>query len=214
MPDWKWITIVIMILVVGGVLTEASRSRRSDTARYKRVELMNSSEHAVLLALREAAPAHIVVLAKVRVADLINPIGNNISAFNRIAKKHVDFVLYHAQTRQVLAAIELDGPTHSSSRAQASDKLKNSCFASAQLRLVRLPLAGAEEAVRTLFLEFQSTRSSAESVRLAALPTAGPSGRIERWQRVVQAAPASPSPPADARQTSRSSQTQTGDSTI
>lgn len=117
----------------------ATKKRSTTSLRYKRIDLFNSTEHAFLIALRQTAPSHIAVLAKVRVADIVSPQGNDVAAFNRIARKHVDFVLYNLQNRSVLRAIELDGPTHASKRATKSDNVKNSCFASARIPLARVP---------------------------------------------------------------------------
>ena len=164
--------IVIAVVIVLGVLKAVFSGRPYRAlAAYVRSDLFNSAEHAFLLALRREAPSHIAVLAKVRVADLIKPARHDIGAFNKIALKHVDFVLYHTQSRQVLMAIELDGPTHRSERAQASDKLKNLSFASARVRLARVPVAGSEkvETVRALFREFES------EVEPAGLGTPSPS---------------------------------------
>ena len=105
------------------------------------------------MALRREAPPHVAVLAKVRVADILSTLGTDIPAFNRIARKHVDFVLYNLQNRSVLRAIELDGPTHTSKRAVKSDNVKNSCFASARIPLTRVLVADANnrEILRSLF---------------------------------------------------------------
>jgi hypothetical protein len=174
------VIVVIVIVIACGVLKAllSDRSSRS-VAKYVRADLFNSSEHAFLLSLRREAPPHIVVLAKVRVADLINPARQDIAAFNRIARKHVDFVLYHAQSRQVLMAIELDGPTHTSKRSRTSDKLKNSAFASARMRLVRVPVAGSEKAetARSLFREIEPAVSTAQASQTGATPTAALQGK-------------------------------------
>ena len=112
-----------------------SKPLRVTASRFKRVDWFNSADLAFLLALRRGAPPHIIVLAKVSVDNLINPIGNGHLASNRIQRKHVDFVLHHAQTRQVLVPIELNGPTHASKRAHESEKGKNAFFVSAGLTL-------------------------------------------------------------------------------
>jgi hypothetical protein len=131
----------------------STKARTLSHLRYKRIDLFNSTEHAFLMALRQAAPSHVAVLAKVRVADIVSPQGNDVAAFNRIARKHVDFVLYNLQNRSVLRAIELDGPTHGSKRAIKSDGVKNSCFASARIPLARVPVAewNKAETLRSLF---------------------------------------------------------------
>ena len=150
--------ILIPVLVVAAVLVLLkfvlfSKARTSTNLRYKRIDLFNSTEHAFLIALRKTAPSHIAVLAKVRVADIVSAQGNDVAAFNRIARKHVDFVLYNLQNRSVLRAIELDGPTHASKRGVKSDNVKNSCFASARLPLTRVSVAdwNKPETLRSLF---------------------------------------------------------------
>lgn len=131
--------VVLLVVLLASLKFLARPSPRvSDALRYKRTDLFNSTEHSFFAALRKAAPPHIAVLAKVRVADLLLPAAKDIGAFNRIARKHVDFVLYNLQSRLVLRAIELDGPTHSGNRAVKSDRVKNSCFASAQIPLTRV----------------------------------------------------------------------------
>ena len=134
----------------------ASRKSAVTTAtrlRYQRIDLFNSTEHAFLMALRREAPPHIAVLAKVRVADILSTIGNDIVASNRIQAKHVDFVLYNLQNRSVFRAIELDGPTHASQRAVKSDNVKNSSLASARIPLTRVLVADADnrEIIRSHF---------------------------------------------------------------
>jgi hypothetical protein len=134
-------------------LALSGKSSTTTRLRYKRIDLFNSTEHAFLMALRREAPQHIAVLAKVRVADILSTIGNDIAASNRIQRKHVDFVLYNLQNRSVLRAIELDGPTHTSQRAVKSDNVKNSSFASARIPLTRVLVADADnrETIRSLF---------------------------------------------------------------
>jgi uncharacterized protein DUF2726 len=146
---------LLVLFVALGILKRAlsGNSSRSTPFRYKRIDLFNSSEHAFLVALRREAPPHVAVLAKVRVADILSTVGNDIPAFNRIARKHVDFLLYNLHNRSVMRAIELDGPTHSSRRAVKSDNVKNSCFASARIPLARVPVAdwNKPETLRALF---------------------------------------------------------------
>lgn len=146
------VAVVAALLVLLKFILSA-KARTSTHLRYKRIDLFNSTEHAFLTALRRAAPPHIAVLAKVRVADIVSPQGNDVAAFNRIARKHVDFVLYNLQNRSVLRAIELDGPTHRSQRATKSDNVKNSCFASARVPLARVSVTdwNKAETLRSLF---------------------------------------------------------------
>ena len=55
-----------------------------------------------------------LIFAQVRVLDLCEILDRpfNQGAFNRIARKHVDFVLCHPRTFKPMVAIELDDSTH------------------------------------------------------------------------------------------------------
>jgi hypothetical protein len=175
----KPLIVVLVVLAICGVLRLilSARSHRK-IGQYVRADLFNASEHAFLFRLPREAPAHIAVLAKIRVADLIKPARRDIVAFNRIAMKHVDFALYHLQTRQVLMAIELDGPTHASERSRASDRLKDEGSASAGVRLVRVPVSESEkvETVCDLFRETQPTDSPRSGI--SAAPKENPSSKL------------------------------------
>jgi hypothetical protein len=120
-----WLVFVLLFVSIFAFANLFGPARRSDhdtRYRYKRTPLFNGTEHWFLIELRSLAPPHIAVLAKVRVADVLRPITDkNFAAFNRIARKHVDFVLYNTQSRKVVRAIELDGPTHASARARRKE---------------------------------------------------------------------------------------------
>jgi hypothetical protein len=178
--------VLIPLLVVATILVFlkfalSTKARRLTHLRYKRMDLFNSTEHAFLMVLRKTAPSHIAVLAKVRVADIVSPQGGDIAAFNRIARKHVDFVLYNLQNRSVLRAIELDGPTHASKRAVKSDSVKNSCFASARVPLARVSVTdwNNAETLRSLF-EASSEAFVGTSATPRSVATAYPSGKMKR----------------------------------
>jgi hypothetical protein len=190
------IAIAVLVLFVAlGILKRVLSAKPAGSARfrYKRIDLFNSTEHAFLLALRREAPSHVAVLAKVRVADLLSTIGNDIPAFNRIARKHVDFVLYNLQNRSVLRAIELDGPTHSSSRAVKSDNVKNSCFASARIPLARVPVAECNkpDVIRSLFEpspDLEGAYDARRGQRHASIASNGPAKDIDAAQGATQPA--------------------------
>jgi hypothetical protein len=209
MPS-KFLIAVLLLLVILSVLKLilSAKPITSTRLRYQRLDLFNSTEHAFLMALRSAAPPHIAVLAKVRVADILSPVGNDVPAFNRIARKHVDFVLYNLQNRSVLRAIELDGPTHASKRAIKSDQVKNSCFASARVPLARVPVAdwNKPDTLRSLFAH--STEAEAPSLPAYAHRTtsARKAGRgIPARERPSAAPPTSPLTPAGNAEALKSS---------
>ena|SRR4249919_3491629 len=90
--------------------------------------LFSSAERSFLGVLDQAVGSEHRVFGKVRVADLalVKPgLGNSVrqSALNRIAAKHVDFVVCRASDLSVVCAVELNDKSHSSQRAQARDDL-------------------------------------------------------------------------------------------
>ncbi len=80
-----------------------------------------------------------VVLSKVRLLDLFVPIKgeNYIVSKNKIAQKHVDFVILEMPSGKVLVALELDGSSHDSERQQVKDSEKDAMFQLAGLPLIR-----------------------------------------------------------------------------
>lgn len=108
---------------------------------------LTPAERLFFLQLRSAAPASWFVFAQVRIADLVIPRSRAYADFNKIAQKHVDFVLVDADFR-VLAAVELDDFSHSRSDRIERDIFVNSAFASASIPLLRFGCGWTPEALR------------------------------------------------------------------
>lgn len=76
---------------------------------------------------------------KVRLADLCQPANkDNIVSFNKVARKHVDFVVSDIRTNKVLCAIELDDCSHQKSDAIKRDNDKNYALKSAGIPIIRI----------------------------------------------------------------------------
>lgn len=83
------------------------------------------------------------IFAKVGLADIVRPVRNQSqsgwqSAFNRIAGKHVDFVLCDASRLNVVAVIELDDKTHKRFDREVRDTLVDSVLADAGIPTLRI----------------------------------------------------------------------------
>ncbi len=79
--------------------------------------LLSEAEKLFYSSLQQAFGQTYWVYPKVRLADLINPRAKTRSsewhtAFNKIKFKHVDFVICHPESFDVLAVFELDDATH------------------------------------------------------------------------------------------------------
>ena len=109
--------------------------------------LVTPAEQKFYEALDEAIDGRLMILSKVRVADLLSVTSESGPArqrvFRSIACKHVDFLLAEAQNLRPLAAIELDDSTHRRADRRKRDKLLDDLFEKAELPLLRFKTASA-----------------------------------------------------------------------
>jgi len=107
---------------------------------YGRKPLLSPAERSFLGVLDAALGSHFRIFVKVRLADLlqINAFKTQWrSHFNRIAAKHIDFVICEPHTLAVRFAVELDDRSHSSASAAETDAFKNRAMAAAGIQLLR-----------------------------------------------------------------------------
>lgn len=76
------------------------------------------------------------IFPQVRVADVVTLDRHDISAFNKISAKHVDFVIVDEFFR-TLCCVELDDRSHDSSKRRDRDRFVDSVFAEAGIPLIR-----------------------------------------------------------------------------
>ena len=107
--------------------------------------LLTAAEQRFYEALDLAIDGRLLILSKVRIADLFNVTSASYSARNRvfrsIASKHVDFVLVEADNLRPLAAIELDDSSHRRADRRLRDELLDDLFQKAQFPLLRFRTA-------------------------------------------------------------------------
>jgi len=106
-----------------------------------RDDFLSPSELSYFSVLRALVGSRVTICPKVRIADLLfvaRP-HENRAYFNRIAQRHVDFVLCEASTMQPLLAIELDDSSHDRPEREDADEFLNSAFEAAALPVVRVP---------------------------------------------------------------------------
>ncbi|MGY3265582.1 DUF2726 domain-containing protein [Lysobacter sp. HA35] len=102
--------------------------------------LFSAAERSFLGVLDQAVGPEHRVLGKVRLADLAKVKAGltksaRQGALNRVAAKHLDFVVCRASDLSVICGVELNDRSHASQRAQARDELV------AQVcQAIRLPL--------------------------------------------------------------------------
>jgi len=81
------------------------------------------------------------VFPKVRLGDFVEvdkPKGERMKYWNYIRSKHIDFLIWDLQGSRVALAIELDGSSHNSDRAQERDAKKDRLYEAIELPLIRV----------------------------------------------------------------------------
>jgi hypothetical protein len=121
-----------------------------DELAYPEIDLMKGNSylltpaeqafHAVLEPLVRSSCA---ISTKVRLADLfsVTPGRGQQAAFNKISRKHIDFVLTEPATSRILCAIELDDSSHNRPDRIGRDNFVNELFAVHGMPLLRVPFA-------------------------------------------------------------------------
>jgi len=133
---------------IGQGLTAAVDVGTRVAATYRRRDaVLTPGELAFLPALQQALPVVSslvgatglpLVLAHVRLADLVEVETGGIAAFNSVAQKHVDFVLCDPRTTRPVLVIELDDRSHNSHHARSRDEAKDAALLSAGLAVLRV----------------------------------------------------------------------------
>jgi hypothetical protein len=107
--------------------------------------LLTAAEQKFYEALDAAIDGRLLILSKVRVADLLIVTSASGPAryrvFRSIACKHVDFVLAEAANLQPIAAIELDDSSHQRADRRLRDQLLDDLFQKAAFPLLRFRTA-------------------------------------------------------------------------
>jgi very-short-patch-repair endonuclease len=112
------------------------------TLPYKvRDDFLSSSELSFYKVLGQIFTNRYLVLAKVSLSDLFyvtNP-DKHMKYWNKINRKHVDFLICDSKTMKPLMGIELDDSSHSKQQRKERDLFVNDVFEVAGLPLARVP---------------------------------------------------------------------------
>lgn len=109
-----------------------------------KASLFTPAERSFLGVLHAAMPEGVDLASKVRLADVVTVRAGCDRrtwqrAFNRIAAKHVDFLIVGKADGRPLLAIELDDASHNRDDRRARDDFVETVFSSAGLPLLRIP---------------------------------------------------------------------------
>lgn len=106
-----------------------------------RNDFLSPAEYNFYKILEIATKEKLVIQSKVRLADIFyTPRGTNIGHFNKIAGKHIDFLLCEPKTMKPIIGIELDDATHKKPNRQERDVFIDNVFRIANLPLLHVPV--------------------------------------------------------------------------
>jgi len=163
-----------------GLFGDKRQEALPDSLPYRvRDDLLSAAELSFYHVLSSIVGSRVTICIKVNLADIlyVPRTDQNVGYRNRIASKHVDYLLCDPGTMKPFLAIELDDVSHSRPARQARDEFVDKVFQAAGLPL--LHIAAQRE---------YSTREIAVQV--------GPFLRDRIDRILVPAAPSAPQPPA------------------
>ncbi len=111
------------------------------TPYIRRAVLLTPAEQRFYVRLFQAVGNDVVICPKVRLADAIEVRADALewqAAWNRIAAKHLDFVLMSPDNYQPLMGIELDDSSHMAPQRQQRDEWLDRAVVAAGLPLLRV----------------------------------------------------------------------------
>ena len=99
---------------------------------------LSKAEVSFYQVLKSTLQEKAVICPKIRLSDILSTETRNVTYWNQISQKHIDFLLCRPDTMEPILAIELDDSSHTSAKAQKSDNFKNEAFKAAGLPLLRM----------------------------------------------------------------------------
>lgn len=158
------VLLVVAAMAVAAFVLLLSRNSKRLMPYQSRGPLLTAAERQFYRVLVEVVADRWLIFAMVRLADILTvsertPAKSFRGWHNRIAGKHVDFVLCDKDALEVVAAIELDDASH-----QAADRVERDAFVEAAFRAADIPL---------LRFPVQATYSLREISQRLGLPERG-----------------------------------------
>jgi hypothetical protein len=140
--------VVLVVVLIRKLSTARLPSLPQTLARpriyFPRKYLMSRGEAVFYRVLLQAVARQFVVMAKVRLSDLVDVRATGrvwSAAFNRVCRKHVDFVLLDPQDLTIKLIIELDDRSHKEARRMDRDEFVDDVLREAGIPLLRVKAA-------------------------------------------------------------------------
>lgn len=146
------IIIIIIIIIINRIENKQKEQRKNEKKEQKIVtekkknlpyklyqNIFTDSERFFYKILKEITyNMDIIIMTKVRLADIIYTNEYNYTYFNKIKSKHIDFVLID-NNGKIKLLIELDDKSHENYERKERDKFLNEIFANLNINLLRIP---------------------------------------------------------------------------
>lgn len=136
-----------LVALIQEWLSDEKQTTATPPSYQLRDDFITKAEHHFYRSLQAAVADHALIMAKVSLGDLFYPRTKDRSLwrthYNKVDRKHVDFLLVDKQTLQPLIGIELDDSSHKRTDRKERDRFVDSVFASAELPLLHFRAARA-----------------------------------------------------------------------
>lgn len=141
MPDQVVLVSVVLAVITGFFLISVFAFKTYPYVPQER--LLTQAELRFYKVLLQILPKNVLVMMKVRMADIITCSEKDWSAGwgPKISAKHIDFTLIDSQTSDIICCLELDDRSHLEKERVKRDKFVNKAFKTADVPLLRIPVA-------------------------------------------------------------------------
>ncbi|MFA6686429.1 MAG: DUF2726 domain-containing protein [Desulfuromonas sp.] len=155
--------LIIIFAIVAFIVNQKKAPATSESieASYELIDsVFTPAERSFYGVLKQAIDGEAEILAKVRVADVLKPqkgINKSVwqTAFNKISRKHFDFILCNISDLSVICGIELNDQSHKNKdRKERDNFLLNAC------RSANLPLIMINAQANYSLVEIRQTLSA------------------------------------------------------
>jgi len=139
-----FIVLVVLLVMMAPFIKNLLQGEQGDEKlpfRFKKYFFTKSEQEFFRILEQQIDHSRFTIFPKVRLGDFVETTAKGEkrqASWNRIKSRHVDFLIYDTQKSLIAVAIELDGNSHNSERAQKSDDFKNRLYSSIGLELVRV----------------------------------------------------------------------------
>lgn len=138
LSEYQWLLLLIVIVMLG--LLVFLHRYRDPYPYHRRDAILTTTESKFYHVLVEAVAGDALIFAKPRIADVlaVDSLKDKKHwqrSFNRIAQKHVDFVLCDHESQAFICAIELNDRSH-----ERPDRKRRDVFVVKAFKRAKLPL--------------------------------------------------------------------------